>query len=139
MAIQAIQRDTIEQTFFGFNLAVGVTPTPLAQQLQMPSMIQSMILCNPSTNGNSVFFGDQNVSTLTGIELIVGTAVQLSLLQDRQFYELQDPTLITAQIAACQQIAPVSIPVIVWNPSNFWFVAAIAANINIVLFRNVYT
>lgn len=141
--MDTVDRPLIEQTFFNIGVA-GITngqPVPLANNLQLPSMIQTILLCNPSTSGSNVFFGDANVTPLTGIELVSGTSVELVIEQERQLYEIQDPDLISAQIAACSKITPIGIPVIVWNPTNLWFVAPVAGPIaiNAMLFRNVYT
>src|ERR1700688_1698585 len=104
------RRVPIEQTFFNFPLVVGVVPTPVSSQIQLGSLIASMIFSNPSTNANSVFLGDQNVSLTSGIEIVVGSSPILSIQQTRQLYEVQDPTMYTAQAAMCQELPPVSSP-----------------------------
>lgn len=138
MATQII-RSPIEQTFFNFALAVGTTPTPVSSQIQIASLISSIIFSNPSTNANSVFLGDQNVSTTSGIEIVVGASPVLSIQQTRQLYEVQDPSLFTAQVAMCAPLTPISIPVIVWNPLTMYFVASAPTTIGVMMFRNVYT
>lgn len=140
--MEGVDRPLIEQTFFGVAVT-GITNTvavQLSNALSLPNMIQTILLCNPSTSGSNVFFGDSNVSTTTGIELISGTSVMLLIEQERQLYEVQDPDLLSAQIAACSPIKPVAIPVIVWNPQNLWIIAPVAGPISIsaLLFRNVY-
>jgi len=142
----AIIRPTIEQTFFNISVSVTNTVTSLQAQIQEPSMIQAFMLCNPSSNANSVFFGDQNVSTTTGIELVTGSSIFFNIIQDRQMYELQDlgvkeTEVLLALAQQCADITPIGIPVIVWNPSNIWLIAGVAGPtlINAMLFRNVYT
>lgn len=141
--MDSVDRPLIEQTFSSIAVT-GITngqPVQLANNLSMPSMIQTILLCNPSTSGSNVFFGDANVSTATGIELVSGTSVMLLIEDTRQLYEIQDPSLLEAQMVACAKITPIAIPVIVWNPQNLWFIAPVAGPIAIsaMLFRNVYT
>ena len=135
-----IDRTPVEQTFVSISVSVPNTIVPMATQYQLPSLIQSMLICNPSSNGNSVFFGDQNVTTTSGIEVIAGTAINLAIVQERQLYEIQDPALLQAQMIGCATITPVSIPIVVWNPSDFYFIAGVAGPtvIAVMLFRNVY-
>lgn len=141
--MEGVDRPLIEQTFFGVSIT-GITNTvavQLSNAISLPNMIQTILLCNPSTSGSNVFFGDANVSTSTGIELVSGTSVALIIEQERQLYEVQDPDLLAAQMIACATIKPVSIPVIVWNPQNLWIIAPVAGpiSVNALLFRNVYT
>ncbi len=132
-----LDRPIIEQTFFNQAVAVGIAPTPLASQLKATSMITAFILCNPTGNP-SVFIGDQNVTVTTGIELLVSTSVQFKIQQERQLYELQDPELLSAQVALCRSIPGIEIPVIVWNPSNIYLISTAPVTIAAMLFRNVY-
>lgn len=144
-----INRLPIEQTVVSLAIAVGTGPTPIAQSISTTSMIQSILVCNFSTNANSLFFGDNNVTTATGAEIVVGTSYMFVIEQDRQLYELQDVVLQLAQMVAmitgaqmgCApqgQIDPISIPVVVWNPQNLYLVAAAAQPASLQLFRNVY-
>jgi hypothetical protein len=135
-----VERPLIEQTFFNVSVSVPATGVPIAP-LDVTSMIQTILLCNPSTNTNSIFFGDINVTTATGIELLAGTSVQLMIDQERQLYEIQDPDLISAQIALCGKISPIGIPVICWKPQNLFLIAPVAGPtiVSAMFFRNVYT
>ncbi len=132
------QRPVIEQTFFSASIAVGVAATPLAQQLNLSSMIEGFILSNFSSNANSVFAGDAGVTTTSGVEIIKGAGVTWRISQTRQLYEIQNPTLVSAQVALCQSMTGDMIPVIVWNPSNFYLIAAAPTTIGAMFFRNVY-
>lgn len=136
-----VNRTPIEQTFFTQSIAVPTTPIPFANNLTITSLMQTIFMCNPSSNTNSVFFGDSNVSTTQGMELVPGSGpIAVIIQQTRQLYELQDPEMISAQVASCQSIDPTSIPLVVWNPSNMWLVAATATTtIALMFFRNVYT
>jgi len=140
-------RQPLEQTFVNFNLVVNAVATALAASIDINAYVQSFTLCNPSVNTASVFWGDQQVTSSiagtigTGIELLAGTSQTFIIRQERQFYELQEPMLITAQKEACQILPEKKIPVIVWNPQNFFLIATAAAapvTISVCLFRNVY-
>lgn len=141
------QRPPIAQTFFNVSLAVQSTPTALAVQLDVTSLVQAFTVCNPSVNTASVFIGDQGVTSSvagtigTGVEIVAGTSQTFSVRQDRQFYELQDPALLLAQKELCQVLQPILIPVIVWQPNNIYLIATAAAapvTVSIMMFRNVY-
>lgn len=134
-------RTPIEQTFFNFSISVPNTPVPLSSQIQVPSLITSIILSNPSSNANSVFMGDQNVTTLTGIEITVGSAPILSLAQERQLYEVQDPMLLAAQTLACQKTDAIQIPLVVFNPQKIFLIAGVAGPtiVACMMFRSVYS
>jgi hypothetical protein len=153
--IPGASRIPLEQTFFNITVAVGLTATPLNNTLDIGNMIQSFSICNPSFNANSVFFGDSNVTASsagpaigTGLEIPVGSTQSFTVRQERQFYEIQDPDLQSAQalLAAnasqagvvCMPLDPVMIPVIVWKPSNIYLVAAVATTVAVCFFRNVY-
>ncbi len=127
----------IEQTFFNQSVAVGTAAAPIAGQLKMSSMITAIILCNPTGNA-SVFLGDANVTVTTGIEILAASSVMLTIKQDRQLYEVQDPVLLSAQVDLCQTLPSVMIPIIVWNPSNIYLVGTAPTTIAVMLFRNVY-
>jgi hypothetical protein len=140
-------RQPLEQLFVNFNLSVNSVPTPLNPSMDINSYVQSFTICNPSVNTASVFWGDGQVTSSvagtigTGIEIVTGTSQTFIIRQERQFYELQEPELITAQKEACKVISAHMIPVIVWNPANFFLVTTAAAApvvVSICLFRNVY-
>jgi hypothetical protein len=140
-----ISRPPIEQSFFNTKLAVATTPTPLNTALDLNSLIQAFIICNPSFNANSVFFGDSNVTASsagptigTGLEIAVGLSREFRIIQDRQLYELQDPEMLMAQQALCQSLTPNAIPIIVWKPNNIYLIAAVATTVSLCFFRNVY-
>jgi hypothetical protein len=140
-------RQPLEQLFVTFTISVNSVPTPLSPPIDINAYVQSFTLCNPSVNTASVFWGDGQVTSSiagvigTGIELLTGTSQAFVIRQERQFYELQEPELLTAQKELCQVIDPKMIPVVVWNPQNFFLVATVAAApvvISCCLFRNVY-
>ena len=143
-------REPIEQLFVNFTLAVATTPTPLNPSQDINSYIQSFYVCNSSFNANSIFWGDGQVtahsagSIGTGIEIPVGTTQQFLILQDRQLYEIQDSVndilaFLTSQVPNCTvQSSTMKVPVIVWNPANFFLIAAVATTASISVMRNVY-
>jgi hypothetical protein len=140
-------REPIEQLFTTFNIIVKSTPTPVAPSIDKNSYIQSFILCNPSVNTASVFWGDSQVTSSivgaigTGVELLTGTSQVFKIDQIRQLYEVQDPQILTAQKLLCEPLNPNLIPVIVWDMSQVFVVATAAAapvTITACIFRNVY-
>ncbi len=131
-------RPVIEQTFFSASLAVGVVATPLAQQLNLSSMVDTFIISNFSGNANSVFAGDAGIQLNSGVEIIKGAGVTFRITQTRQLYEIQNPVLVSAGVALCQSMSPDMIPVIVWNPSNLYLIASAPTTIGVLFFRNVY-
>jgi hypothetical protein len=140
-------RQPLEQFFVNFSLAVQSTPTLLAPNLDINAYVQSFILSNPSVNTASVFWGDSGVTSSvagtigTGVELLPGTSQSFVIQQERQFYEIQDPARLLAIKELCQDLPMVMIPVIVWNPQNFFLIATAAAapvTISGVIFRSVY-
>jgi hypothetical protein len=140
-------RQPIEQLFVTFPLVVNSVPTPLSAALDINAYVQSFDICNPSANTASVFWGDGQVTASTagsigsGIEILTGTTQTFVIRQERQIYELQDPAIVIATKEACDVIHPQMIPVVVWNPSNFFLIATAAAapvTVSCAIFRNVY-
>lgn len=132
-------RPLIEQTFVSGSIGVTASAQPISN-LDLSSMCQAFIICNPSSNTQSVFWGDQNVTTTTGIEITPGSAPLFSVGGIRQLYELQDPMRIAASAAACQVAPDVAIPVVCWYPAHINIIAAVAGPtvVSLLFFRNVY-
>src|SRR6266571_6055177 len=137
-------RIPIEQTFFGFTVAVTNVAVPIAPNLDVSSMIDSFFICNFSTNANSVFFGDQNVTITTGIEILTSSTIQFVIQQERQFYELQEPAIGAVEtiglLGGCQVHSnPIMIPIKVWRLANCFLIASVAGptNVSVLALRNV--
>ncbi len=139
-----IIRQPIEQLLVSYPLLVNTVPTPLNAALDINAYVQSFTIGNPSVNTASVFWGDGQVTASTagnigsGIEILAGTAQHFIVEQIRQLYELQEPENLSAQKLVCQPLEPVAIPVIVWNPQNFFLISTVATTVSVVIFRNVY-
>ena len=143
-------REPIEQLFVNYTVAVATTPTQLNPSMDISAYVQSFFICNPSFNANNVFWGDGQVTASsagnigTGIEIIAGTTQQFIILQDRQFYEIQDSindiiAFLSSQVKGCTiQSSVMKVPVVVWNPANFFLVAAVATTVSVSVMRNVY-
>lgn len=144
-------RQPIEQLFVTFPLTVNTVPTPLNPSQDINSYIQSFFVCNPSFNANSVFWGDNQVSASSagptigsGIEIVAGTTQSFVISEERQFYEIQDSlndilTMLVSQATQCNvQSNIMKIPVIVWNPANFYLVAAATTTVSVAIMRSVY-
>jgi hypothetical protein len=137
-------RQPIEQLFVNFPLLVNTVPTPLNPSQDINSYVQSFFVCNPSTNANSVFWGDGGVSLISGIEILIGTTQQFVINQERQLYEIQDSidgilAFLASQNPNCQiQSNIMKVPVIVWNPANIFLTTSVATTVAVCIMRNVY-
>jgi hypothetical protein len=132
-----------EQTFQVVPLTVpSANAVQLSASININNLIQSLAVCNFSANANSVFLGQNNaVTTTSGYEIVPGSAPVFQIDEIRELYELETPMENLVQLANCG-VAPTSvdIPIVVWNPSNMWLIAATApTNISITIFNNVYS
>jgi len=136
-------RPPIEQTFSTLPLAVpSANAIQLAAAYGVNNFIQSIAICNFSANANSVFLGGNNsVTTTSGYEIQPGSGPIFQIQQTRELYEAETPLQNLVQLANCDtKPADISIPLIVWNPSNMWIIAATApTNIVVMIFNNVYS
>jgi hypothetical protein len=132
-----------EQTFQVVPLAVpSATAIQVSASININNLIQSLAICNFSANANSVFLGQNNaVTTTSGYEIPPGTGPIFQIQQERELYELEVPLENLVQLANCGvPSTSVDIPMIVWNPSNMWLIAATApTNVSITIFNNVYS
>jgi hypothetical protein len=135
-----VLRIPLEQTFANGPLVVSnVSPVQLSG-LDLTSLITAILFSNQSANTNSVFWGGPQVSTTGGTEIAPGSAPLLVINQGRQLYELQDPAIKEAIGILCAPVDPISIPLIVWNPSHIYLIAATApTTIGVTFFYNVYS
>jgi hypothetical protein len=133
-------RIPLEQTFSMGSLGVSNTAQPISP-LDITSLIQAFMISNPSSNANSVFLGDQSVSTTNGIEIPPGAAPLFNINNVRQLYEIQNPQIKTWETMNCTPYQdPDFIPFICWNPSHFYLIASVAGptNVGMIFFKNVY-
>lgn len=137
----ANQRIPLEQTGNGFAISVTNSAQALLNSLTINSMIQSWIICNFSSNVNSIWWGfGQNTTVLNGTEVTPGSAPLITIDQIRQLYELQDPNRVTAIAASCGPVDDMKIPVLCWNFQNIFFISNVAGPItaSVTVFNNVY-
>lgn len=134
-----MQRPLLKQDFTTFALSVGVNGTPINSQMQLTAMVDTIAICVPSTAANSVFFGaDQGVTTASGLELLPSTTSAFRIAQMRQLYELQYPLQDLKNAAMCKVSIGEEIPVIVWDVSQIYLVAAGVTTVSIAVFKAVY-
>jgi hypothetical protein len=110
--------------------------------LDINNLTLAFMISNPSTNANSVFFGDASVTTTNGIEITVGSSPLFTIDETRQLYEVQNALIrIFEKIPECEPFPdPDFIPVVVWNPSQMFLIASVAGptNVGMIFFKNVY-
>jgi|SRR5215470_7142982 len=137
-----MDRPLLKQDATSFAMTVPVAPAaPIGPQYGLTSLIDSFDITIPAAAANSVFIGfDQGVIITTGLELIAGTTVQFKIDHDgRQIYECQHllakliTTLCGTPITPEEQI-----PLVVWDMSQVFLVAAAPTNVTIALFKATY-
>lgn len=134
-----IQRPIIAQQFTTFSLTVGVAAAPINGALQLQALIDSFAISVPSTAANSVFFGSDGVTTVTGLELIPGTTSLFVVDHGgRQVYEVQQPVLEIAKAVKCYDVAPEAIPFVCWDLSQIFLVASAATVVSVAAFKAMY-
>lgn len=132
-------RPTVPQQLNQAVIAVAVTPTPLSSNPALTlAYIDSFLLCVYTTAANSVFFGDQSVTTTNGMEIPAGVTVQFSISNERQLYELQLPLLPVASQIVCAAMPQSDIPFVYWDLSQLYLVAAAPTNVVIIPFKRAY-
>ena len=134
-------RTPLEQTFTTLPLSVPTAnDVQIAPAYSINNQVIAFMICNFASNANSVFWGSHPVSTTSGIEITPGSAPMFTIEEVRELYELETPLQNIFQEQACMPSPPVIIPIIVWNPSNIWIIAATAITpVSIALFNNVYS
>lgn len=99
-------------------------------------MIDSFIICVPSTAANPIVLGDIGVTAtapINGLEIRPGIPIRLACSNFRQLYEVQNPLL---QAAGCP--SPEKIPVIAFNLSEWYVTATAQTDISGLLFPMAY-
>jgi len=136
------QRPLVKQEGDAFAFAVPVAPAaPLAPQLGLGSMIDSFMITVPAGAANSIFLGfNAGVIVGNGIELLVGTTVNFRIDHDgRQLYEIQNLlTHINNAVCGAPILPYEEIPLVCWDMSQIYVVAAAATNITFATFKTVY-
>ena len=131
------KRPLIGQQFRTFSFAVGVTPLPIAPDVDLTKLITTFVISNPIA-GASVYFGNGGVSTTTGLEIQPGTAPVFEVAQTRQLYELQGPLLDINAAMQCRRMEAEPLPFVVWDMTQVFLVAAAATTVSIGLFPTMY-
>lgn len=136
-----LQRPLLEQQFS--NIVVALAAANIAQPIKpngaLTDMITSFVVSVPSTAANSVFLGDANVTTASGIEILPGAPLLFTVDQVRQLYELQAPLEdLVARLSCNPAFIQEKIPFVCWNLQNVYLVAAAATNIAVMPFKTPY-
>jgi hypothetical protein len=98
-------------------------------------LYDSIIFSLVSSAARSVFLGNSSVlaTGVNGLEIRPGIPIQLSIVNDRQLYEIQGPLI----DQFCK--TPDGIPFIVWDVAQMYLVTAVApVTIAIGLFKAAY-
>jgi hypothetical protein len=133
-----LKRPLIVQQFRTFSFAVGIAALPIEPTVDKSRLITSFIISNPIA-GIAVFFGNQGVTTATGLEILPGTTPLFEIRQEgRQLYEIQGPLLDIDAGLQCRNIQPEAIPFVVWDPSNIFLVSTAATTVSVALFQAMY-
>lgn len=134
-----LQRPLVEQQFSNIGVAVQTTPTPIKANGALTDLCVSFVVSVPATAANSVFLGDGNVTTATGIEILPGAPLLFTIDQIRQLYELQAPAEeLVAKIACNTQFQSEKIPFVCWNLANLYLIATAVTNVAVMNFRVPY-
>lgn len=138
----SLVRPLIAQQGSQFTVAIAAanSPVPINGAMQITAQVDSFLLCNYSTNANSVFFGmDSGVTVNNGIEILTGTTIAFIIDHEgRQIYELQGLQAEIAAALTCRQMQLDAIPFVVWDMSQVYVTAAAATNIGCVVFKSIY-
>lgn len=123
---------------FAVALAAGVA-TPINSQMQLTSMIDTILICVPSTSTN-VFLGfNQALTAANGIEIISGNTVLLRVEHDtRQLYELQGPLIDLVASQLCRPMQIDAIPFVVWDVSQLYLFSTLANTVAVATFKASY-
>lgn len=134
---QPSQRPWRYQQGLNYSLAlVANTPLPiLGQRLEVDAIVIDVY----STAVNSVFLGyGSSVTVLSGTEIRPGLPVEMSNETERQLWELQGPLEMIAAMMATSlnlpQLGQFRAPRPVFDPSQWWLVAAQNTQVTILLF-----
>ena len=131
-----------EAVNFSCTMTVANQPVPLNAQMGLTSMVDSFLVCVPSTAGTSVFIGfDPNVTPANGVELIAGITVQFIIdNQGRQLYEIQGLLSDLTVSQTCRQQQLEAIPYTVWDLSSIYLVVPVVVPtvVGVIAFKAVY-
>lgn len=128
-----IDRPTIEQNFIQRSISADTTAVSIYPSGSQGDYITAMIFSVPTGEAQSAFVGKQNVGIGSGLEIPVGVPIAIYGGQTRQLYELQKP--LTS--LDCDN-EPFAVPIPVFDPSNWFVIAAAATVFNITLFPEAY-
>ena len=137
--MEQINRPIISQTFSSFVLPVAVTPTPMISTPNKSDLVDSFIVSLDAGAANNVFMGDGGVTVNSGIEIVAGGGpASFRIVNQNQQYDTMLPLMDIARTLQCQSERPFAIPFVVWDCSQIYFIAALATNVRIMLFRNPF-
>lgn len=135
-----MNRPLVKQEAVNFSVLVGITPTPINQNMQISAMIDSVLVCVPAAAANGCFIGfDAGVTPVTGIEIPIGATLNFVIDHDgRQLYELQNPLMDAVSKFMCRPYQSEAIPLVVWDVSQLYLVATVAVTVAVACFKAVY-
>jgi hypothetical protein len=137
--MQQITRPVLFQPFSSFILTVLTTPTPMVATSNKSDLVDSFVVSVDAGAANNVFMGDQNVSILSGIEIVAGGGPANFVIDNQnQNYDVQIPLMDIARTLQCAVQQPFAIPFIVWDCSQLYFVAVANTSVRIMLFRSQF-
>jgi hypothetical protein len=129
-------RPVLYQTYTTRSLTVLTTPTPIGQNNSITELINSIVISVPASAANNVFFGDSNVTTTSGVELVRGAGpIEFVIEDERMLYELMQPTIKMAEIMGCDKLIPADVPFVAWDLSQIFLIAAANTTVSIATFR----
>ena len=112
----------VVQQFNQQTVSVLTTPTPLSSNPALTNTyIDSFVLSVYRTAANSVFFGDSNVTTTSGIELSPGSNTFFGITNDPVYYN-----------------NGTDYPFTYWDLSQVFLIAAVATSVILLPFKRSY-
>lgn len=128
-----------ESTAFTFVVPAAPAASP-APQYSLDSMIDSFVVTVPQAAANSVFMGfNPGLIVGNGIELLASTTVAFRIHHEgRQLYEIQRLLKRLVDFQTCQISQEEQIPVVMWDMSQIYMVAAAPTTITMCVFKAVY-
>jgi hypothetical protein len=128
-------RPEVQLRGLNYGLSVGTIPTPLTLAR---SSIDTIIVDNPSSALNSIFFGYGNsVTTSTGLEVRAGIPLVYQPVNTREPWELQRQlefiSMMMAAFFGMNSIPAYRAPRVIIDPSQYFTIATATTAISIML------
>lgn len=119
-------------------VVVGTAPVSLDPIGNINQMVGTFAVSVP-TGAVNCFIGDSNVTITSGLEIVAGAgAVEFAIEDERMLYELMNPNMKMAEILGCQPFNPTDIPLVLWDLSQVYVVAAAASTIAVNTFKTQF-